>query len=153
MWFQLEKLDGGAVSLDDYRGMMNAILVFWHPYSATGKVVINQLDRFYSLENRKKYNFVILSVCSIYGPNQLDEYRRIKDKTESEIVFLVDDGSTLGELYGVEKIPSIFLIGKDGIIVDVIDGTPRQLERRLSVFLGSMEQADLNNEAKSESSE
>jgi len=54
-----------------------------------------------------------------------------------------DTDGKIGDLYGIEAVPTTFLIGKDGKIVDKVDGTQEEakeiedsLERRIKGVLG-----------------
>jgi len=137
--FELNSVDNKVFNLKDYLSKTNVVLVFWHPYSANCKSVISVLNRFYSQENRQKYNFVILSASSIYGASQTDEIIKTSRSLQSSFPYLIDSDSKVGKQYNVQKIPTIFVIDRNGRIRDVFDDfTVSSVERRIKAVFDSM---------------
>jgi len=55
-----------------------------------------------------------------------------------------DADGKIGDLYGIEAVPTTFLIGKDGRVVDRVEGSPEEvkeiensLEKRIRGVLGT----------------
>jgi peroxiredoxin len=137
---QIGSIDGRVFSLEDYRNKMNVVLFFWHPYSPECKSLVRVLNSFYTLETREKYNFVILAASSIYGQSQMDEARKLQNEVQPGFSFLDDADSKVGNLYKVTSVPTIFVIGKNGRIVDVATSelTSAGIEKRLAAALDSV---------------
>ncbi len=114
--------DDTPYSIKNYIGKMNVVLLFWHPYSSKSTGFINWVNSFYTEENRRKYNFVVLAPSSIYGNSQSDEAKKLINELNGSIVFLNDKESKIGKLYKVKNTPTVFIIGKNGKILDVVTG-------------------------------
>ena len=110
---------------------MNVLLYFWHPYCTFCVRDYRKLAEFYR-EKRKEYNFVILSIASIYGPSQQDEAEKLADEIDSVFPTLNDAESEVGNLYDIRHVPTLFVINKNGVIVDAYQGETRNVPGRLA---------------------
>jgi peroxiredoxin len=137
--FSIGSLDGRLYKLQDYRGKMNVVLVFWNPVNPLCESVLIDLNLLYTTENRRRYNFVLLSAVSIYGDGQKDDVMKFLSQTEAEYPILNDSYSKVGKIYGVKKIPSVLVIDRGGKIVEAFSGNDMNPAKRVRVFLESIE--------------
>lgn len=136
--FRLDSLDGRPYRLEEYRGGMNVLLVFWNPVYPTCNKVLLGLKSFYTVANRQKYNFVILTAASLYGPEQMDETKNFIETSAPDYPVLNDRDSKVGKLYRVKNIPTMFMIDRKGKVVEVIVGSPKNIEKHLEAFFRIM---------------
>lgn len=127
--FQLQSLDGQAVSLSDFRGK-GVLLNFWASWCGPCRYEMPFLQRVY--EEWSDQGLVILSV------NIGESQPKVKEFMESfnlSFLTLLDTSEEVALKYNIRAIPSTFFIDKDGIIQDLKVGafsSEAQLVNRLS---------------------
>jgi len=129
--FALDSITGREYNLAEYRGKMNVLVFFWHPYCSFCVTDYKKLADYYR-ENRKKYNFVLLSIASIYGPAQMDEAKKLLDEAGGVFPILDDADSAVGEMYGIRHVPTMLIVNEEGIIVEAHEGEIRNASKRLT---------------------
>ena len=127
--FQLQSLDGQAVSLSDFRGK-GVLLNFWASWCGPCRYEMPFLQRVY--EERSGQGLVILSV------NVGESQSKVKEFMESSnlsFLTLLDTSEKVALKYNIRAIPTTFFIDKDGIIQDLKVGafsSEAELAARLS---------------------
>jgi len=124
------------VAIGQYKGKSPIALLFWHPYQTTAERTLKNLKS--AVEAFKEFGgeVVTIGISSIYGPSQKDELKAIREEHGESMILLEDDVVKTGASYKVKTIPTIFIIDKQGMIVDVIEGdNPRAGERALAALL------------------
>ncbi|MDQ7082775.1 MAG: TlpA disulfide reductase family protein [Aquificota bacterium] len=110
--FRLKDLSGKEVSLSDFRGKV-VLVNFWATWCPPCKEEIPIFQRVY-----KKYRdkgFEILAISSDSSPDPVKKF--VKEYGLGFIV-LYDDGS-VAQKYGIQGLPTSFLINREGKIVKV----------------------------------
>lgn len=125
--FTVAALDGGQVSLSDYRGEKVVLVNVWATWCGPCVVEMPSLQRLYdSLEGE---DFEILGV-SIDAPlGEVDvagrpggDLRTFADALGLTFPILHDPAGGIGLLYQTTGVPESFVIGKDGIIYKKVAG-------------------------------
>jgi peroxiredoxin len=124
------------VAIGQYKGKAQIALFFWHPYQSTAIRTLKNLKGAVEAFKESGGDALMIGVSSIYGPSQKDELKAIREEHGESMMLLEDDVIKTGSSYNVKTIPTIFIIDKRGIIVDVIDGdNPRAGERALAALV------------------
>ncbi len=111
--FTVEDSNGRTVKFSDYVGKGKYVLVdFWASWCGPCKREIPNIKAVYDKYKGKDFN--VLSVAVWDRPEDTEEAAREHGVTWSQIV---NAQSVPTELYGIEGIPHIMLIGPDGIIL------------------------------------
>jgi len=103
---------GKEVTLDAYKGKV-VIISFWASWCSP---CLKELPVLENIQNKGGTDKI--KVVAINFKESKDQYRRIKRKLSSLNLTLTHDRrGKIGESYGVEAIPNLFIIGKDGKLV------------------------------------
>jgi thiol-disulfide isomerase/thioredoxin len=112
--FQGTDVNGNTVSLSDYVGKGNYVLVdMWASWCGPCKREIPNLAKLHNLYKNKG-----LTVLGVYV---WDEIENLAPAMEAEKITwpqIIDSNEIATKLYGVQGIPCIMLIGPDGTILD-----------------------------------
>jgi peroxiredoxin len=119
--FKLEKLDGGAATLDDYRGML-VVLNFWATWCTPCEVEMPSLERLWQALGRRGLVVVGISVDQGGPRSILDPYVRGKKLT---FPILLDPKMATAQAWRVTGIPATFLVKPSGEVAGVAHG-PRE---------------------------
>ncbi len=125
-------LAGQKIRLKDYRGKV-VLLNFWATWCVPCQV---ELPRF--AEWQKAYRAQGLAVLAISMDDHAAPVRRAARKLHLDFPVVMGDAK-LGEEYGgVLGLPITFLVDRDGMIVERINGEtdPRALETKIQTLLG-----------------
>lgn len=112
--FSLQSLDGSRKGAKDFAGKV-VILDFWATWCPP---CIKQMPALQELENDPglKDTLKILSInTDDEAPTRDALIHRFLDKHGLELEVLIDDG-VVSNLYGVRRIPTLVIIGPDGIV-------------------------------------
>ncbi len=115
----LENLEGGKISLKDYRGKW-VFINFWATWCPPCIKEMPDMESFYN--KFKKHNFVMLAV-SIDKKKKLVEKFVKKYNLTFEIFF--DPKTKVAKQFGVKGIPATFVINPQGEIISQASG-PRE---------------------------
>ncbi|GAC1618944.1 MAG: hypothetical protein PVS2B2_28480 [Candidatus Acidiferrum sp.] len=131
--FSLPSLDGRTVSLADYRGKEKIVVSFWASWCGPCRLETPALKKFYERYRKTSGNFEFLAIS-------IDEDRGAAQvyATESQMPFpvLLDLKGTVSDAFGVNSIPTIFVIDESGKVVYGQTGYDASLEIPLAMHLG-----------------
>jgi len=120
--FRLQKLEGGEVSLTDFRGK-TVLLNFWASWCAPCIAEMPELD---ALTNRLgAEQFAVITIAEEEGRQELLDFR---DKYNLTLPILLDKKGDVRRSYGVTGFPETFLLdanGKVQMLQDPSDGQSR----------------------------
>lgn len=123
--FQTTNLDGETVSLSDYRGQ-TVLLNFW--FTACGPCRIEMPHFQEAFEEHE--DFVVVAVNREESAGTISDFA---GDLGLDFPLLLDEDSTIQDLYGIVGYPSTFILDADGVIVSKPIGliTPDRLDELL----------------------
>jgi peroxiredoxin len=126
----LKSLDGRQVSLAGFKGQKKVIVAFWSSSSRPCRMELASLRAAYKRQD--ELGFVILSVNVDTGTSAAERYAK-----EQQLPFpvLLDPSRQVAKAFGVQVIPSLFVIDKSGIVVRSTRGLTPMLEATLPALL------------------
>ena len=116
--FALTDLDGTVTDLTQFRGQ-KVVLVFWADWCPDCKAIVPDLNLINDGEA------VVLAI------NLLESKERVQAaaaKARMRYEILLDRKGEVGRLYGVQAIPSVFVIDENGVIIEHTFGVPTLVE-------------------------
>lgn len=130
--FSLTDLDGGTVSLEDYRGR-RVLLVFSDPSCGPCQALMSDLA---SLDSSARERLAVVMITR----GDRDENLEKREQYTAAFPIAIQPGWSVSKLYGIFSTPVAFLIGEDGIIErDVAKGPPEIMDIARSVLAASEE--------------
>jgi peroxiredoxin len=122
--FTLPDVSGGEATLQSFRGKV-VLLNFWATWCGPCREELPGLQRV-----QEKFRKRGLAVVAVTVDNELDNVRSFLKKYDLKLQALWDRRKKVVEAYGVEKMPSSFLIGRNGVIRFIHLGySPEELKR------------------------
>ena len=109
--FSLDNIKGGKISLSDYKGKDNVLLVFWATWCPFCVEEIPELNK---LTDTHKDKFKII------GIDIKEDSEKVKNFVEKRTIrydMVIDTTGSVAQSYGVIGIPTNVLIDKDGNIL------------------------------------
>ncbi|HPZ96939.1 MAG TPA: DUF1573 domain-containing protein [Phycisphaerae bacterium] len=119
--------DGRQIQLGASNGQVK-LVNFWASWCTPSRTQVTLLDQLYQTYRRRGVEFINVSVDRYRPADELEAVRRALD---SKIPLALDPERRLTRAFGVSEAPTLFLIGKNGIIEAVRRGvgrTDRDLE-------------------------
>jgi peroxiredoxin len=111
--FRLRGLDGTTFSLAEYRGKKSVVVSFWASWCGPCRFEIPALATFYRQKHQPDSEFELLAVSIDKDP---EDARGAAKEWDVPFPVLVDSDHSVADTYGVEGIPTIFVIDKEGMI-------------------------------------
>ena len=111
--FTLSDLNGKSISLSDFSGEKTLLLDFtatWCPYCVT---IIPTLKDIYN-----EYKDKGLEVIAIYVNESKANVEKFAQKHQIPYTVLIDEDGSVGNKYEIRGVPTIIMVGKDGMIKD-----------------------------------
>jgi peroxiredoxin len=109
--FSLSSLDGRAISLSDYRGKKKLVVSFWASWCGPCRMEMPVLQAFYEKHRDSSDKFELLAIS-------IDDNRRDAEAfaNEEKLPFpvLLDLSSKTADAFGVDGIPTLFVIDENG---------------------------------------
>jgi len=130
----LKDLSGQIVKLSDFEGQKNVILSFWTTWSKPCRLEMANLRSLY--EQREKLNLEILAVNL---DSEAGAAGRFAKEEKLAFTVLLDPTRETARAFGVEVIPSLFLVDKRGRIMPVGRGLSPGIARSLPMMLEMMD--------------
>ncbi len=109
--FELEKLDGGTISLESLRGKV-VLVNFWATWCGPCRVEMPMLERVY-----REYGDKGLEVIAVSVGESREEVEPYIEENGYSFPILLDSDSAVGNAYRTTNIPTSFIIDRNGIIV------------------------------------
>lgn len=115
--FTLPTLDGGEVTLSDYRGKV-VLLNIWATWCEPCREEMPYMENQY--KNLEGQDFEILAISQ--DRRGSEDVQPFVDEFGLTFPILLDPDKDVGELYQTSKFPESFIIDQDGIIVSHVVG-------------------------------
>lgn len=131
--FSLDSLDGRRISLADYHGKSTLVVAFWASWCGPCRMELPVLRDFYKKNHRDSTNFEFLAI-DVNDERDAAAAAAASDKLPFPV--LLDSAGEAGDAYGVESIPAMFVIDKDGTVRYSHVGFEQFMEIRLASELG-----------------
>jgi peroxiredoxin len=126
--FSALTLDGRTVSLADFRGQKKVVVAFWASWCGPCRLEMPSLVQFYKRNHSDSSDFEILAVSIDEDP-----------KAAADFPVLVDPRQKMASAYGVEGIPTMYVIDTAGKVIYGHAGYDAAMEYRLANELGIKE--------------
>lgn len=127
--FSLKGLDGKTYQLSDFKGKRAVVVDFWATWCPPCQRELPELERIWKKFQGKPVQFLGVNVD---GRGDVPGNVR---KNGLTFPVLVDRTGSVGSSYGVQGIPTLVVIDKQGIVRDVVVGYAPDLEKRLTALL------------------
>jgi len=114
--FCLKTLNGGNVSLSDYKGKL-VLLAFWATWCPSCVEELPLLEKF-TAQNKEHLTVLALAIDG----EKEKRIRRIVNENQITLPVLLDVKEKIARTYGVKFVPAAFLINREGLIVGKIIG-------------------------------
>jgi len=114
--FCLKTLNGGSVSLSDYKGRP-VLLAFWATWCPSCVEELPLLEKFMA-KNKDQITVLTLAVDG----EKEKRIQRVVNKNQITLPVLLDVKRKIACIYGVNFVPAAFLINREGQIVGKIIG-------------------------------
>ena len=128
--FQLQSLDGQAVSLGDFRGKP-VLLNFWATWCGPCRFEMPFIQEIFEKKERSDIGLVILAIDIGENPSSVKEFM---EHFGLSFPALLDINQDVALKYNIRAIPTTFFIDKDGIIQDIKIGafsSKTEIEKRV----------------------
>jgi peroxiredoxin len=147
--FSLPALDGRTVSLADYRGRKKLVVSFWASWCGPCRLETPALKDFYERHRKSSDNFELLAIS-------MDDDRAVAEAFAAEagmpFPVLLDLKSTASNAFGVDSIPTLFVIDQSGKVTYGHTGYDASVKIQLALQLGLSDNAQEGDPADAPSS-
>lgn len=126
--FKLKTIEGKEVSLKDYRGKV-VLINFWATWCPPCREEMPLFEKVY-----KKYKDKGFEILAISTDSSVDQVKKFLKEYRVSFPVLFDDANVSG-LYGIQGLPTSFLINREGEVVKVRLGKYKEIERDLKKVL------------------
>ena len=144
--FSLPALDGGNVSLADYKGK-RLIINYWASWCGPCRMEMPTLKEFYAKYHKEHPDFELLAISI---DDDRDEAAGFATKSALPFPVLLDLKKSVADSYSVDSIPTTFVIDHDGKVILANTGYSEVLEFQLTQKLGFNAKAESDSKDSSE---
>ena len=130
--FRLTALDGRSVDLADFRGR-NVAITFWASWCGPCRMEMPVLRNFYAKARRQASDFELLAISV---DTEREDAANAAKELNIPFPVLHDIGGKVSGQYGVEAIPTLFIVNKNGDLTYTSTGLDMSLEIMLAQQLG-----------------
>jgi peroxiredoxin len=130
--FALPDVNGEEVALQSFRGKV-VLLNFWATWCGPCREELPELDRVQ--EKFRKRGFAVVAVTV---DNELENIRSFLKKYSLKLQALWDRRKKVADAYAVEKMPSSYLIDRNGVIRFVHHGYNPEALKRIEVEIDEL---------------
>lgn len=115
--FTLKDLEGKDVSLSDYKGKI-VFLNFWATWCPPCRQEMPSMDALQKILGTN--DFVILALAT--DRKGVELVKPFVEEKKLSLKVLIDDKSNVSDDYGVVALPTTYIIGRDGVIIELVRG-------------------------------
>jgi peroxiredoxin len=131
--FSASTLDGRMVALADFRGQKRVVVAFWASWCGPCRIEMPTLIQFYKNNHSDSSDFEILAVSIDEDPKEAQSFA---SAMKLNFPVLIDPRQRMANAYGVEGIPTMFVIDKAGKVIYGRAGFDATMEIGLANALG-----------------
>jgi len=131
--FSLQSLEGAQTTLTDYRGKY-LLLNFWATWCGPCKIEMPSLEYLHRKFKSKNLNVVAVS-NDMFGSRVVKPYIQAQNLT---FPVLLDPQATASKLYGVNSLPTTFLIDPQGTIIGILNGAENWAEPETVLYFENL---------------
>jgi peroxiredoxin len=131
--FSASTLDGRMVALADFRGQKKVVVAFWASWCGPCRMEMPTLIQFYKNNHSDSSDFEILAVSIDEDPKEAQNFA---SAMKLNFPVLIDPRQRMANAYGVEGIPTMFVIDKAGKVIYGRAGFDATMEIGLANALG-----------------
>lgn len=113
--FSVQTLDGQTVNLADYRGRV-VFLNFWATWCPPCVEELPALERFAQAQAQLEGGAVVLASNNSESPEQIRAFLSENGITLDGVRVLLDSDSRVYQQYGVVRLPTTWVIDRDGVL-------------------------------------
>ncbi len=131
--FDGQTLAGEAIASREFKGKKKIVVSFWASWCEPCRMELPELRTFYEKYHRADSRFEVVAISTDQERFQAEKYVK-----EAKLPFPVvwDESGAIGERFGVESIPVLYVIDENGKVVYGQTGYGFGLEAELRRFLG-----------------
>lgn len=122
--FVLKSVGGENLRLSEYRGEI-VMLAFWATWCGDCREQLEQLKQM-----QADYRDAGVELLAVSLDQTARQAQRAAESQRASHPVLHDAGGAVGRLYAVERMPSMVLIDRSGVVRDVFEGYARGSERQ-----------------------
>lgn len=126
--FTLPTLAGEIITSQDYRGKKKLVVSFWASWCGPCRMELPALQAFYEKYHPKNDTFEILAIST---DEDRDEAQRFARDAKLHFPVLWDRAGKTEDAFGVQAIPTLFVIDENGKVIYGTTGYEMGLEFRL----------------------
>lgn len=130
--FTLKTLDGKTVKLSDYKGKKAVVISFWATWCGPCQRELPELQKVWAKNSKKPVQFLGINI-----DGEGDVKANVK-KNGLTFPIMIDANSKVSRDYGVRGIPTLFVIDKNGKIVDQMVGYDPKMPEKLQKILNKI---------------
>ena len=125
--FTLKTLSGNSLSLNEYRKGQPAVIFFWATWCPHCHEELSTLST--QVEAMQEQGIKIVLVNLEESPGEVQSFM---DKYKLPVEVFLDEKSQIADEYSLIGVPTLFFVNRDGVIVSMDHGFPKNFAETLS---------------------